>query len=483
MKAFAPYLSQALLRSFNEARACYNDSLQKNVKPEVSWVKLGLFSGRDAETAPQSFIVERTKPQQDSSFLVFVTVFLGDPGSFFVDAIVRRENGHYVVDDVIYGTDFARSNALTDYRRSDTARLSQYLSAGCSSQPLALVQSLYTQVVARHPHGIPEGEDMKIFTPYLSKALLHRIGLARACSADWGRHNPEQSTTEMASAYGLFSGEGADAEPQAFQIERAQSLKDGFTRVYVDLTAGKPPEREWSWSVAPVVVREDGHDVIDDVVYVNGATYANDEDRPADRRLSEYLSAGCDGPRWSGYRLPTQPEALVRSLYQQVVARTPGGIPSGADWKIFAPYMSKTLLHRIDVFNACVADYFRQHSDPNVKAPFGVFESGIFSGADERTGPRTFHIERTESEKDGSFRVDVKLTYGPSDGPGSWHVAPLLVRENGRLVVDDVVFIKDELPIYPPGVDWRLSQSLSSGCDGPHFVGYHDEQNDPKPQK
>jgi len=46
------------------------------------------------------------------------------------------------------------------------------------------------------------------------------------------------------------------------------------------------------------------------------------------------------------------------------------------------------------------------------EAPFGVYESGIFSGDDERTEPRTFHLERTESEKDGSVRVYVRLTLG-----------------------------------------------------------------------
>src|SRR5579863_3847223 len=133
-------------------------------------------------------------------------------------------------------------------------------------QPDALVRSLYTEVVARYPHDIPEGADMKIFAPYLSKALLHRIDLAKECSADWDRQDPEpELKKEMASAYGLFSGHGVEAEPRAFQIGRTRSEKDGSLRVYVNLTWEKPPQRSWTWRVAAVVMRESGHYVIDDV--------------------------------------------------------------------------------------------------------------------------------------------------------------------------------------------------------------------------
>ena len=65
--------------------------------------------------------------------------------------------------------------------------------------------------------------------------------------------------------------------------------------------------------------------------------------------------------------LPNDPEAFVRSFYQQVVARHPVGIPRGVDMKIFAPYLSKALLHKIDLAIACSYDWDRKHPDPNVK--------------------------------------------------------------------------------------------------------------------
>ena len=157
---------------------------------------------------------------------------------------------------------------------------------------------------------------------------------------------------QLVTSYGLFTGEGEKAEPGAFRIERTQSENDGSTRVYVNLTL-KPQKRPYTWPVAAVVLPEDGHYVIDDVIYINDSVYDNPEAKPPDRRLSEYLSAGCNGPHWIGYSLPNQPEALVRSLYRQVVRRRPVGIPWGADWRALAPYLSKTLLHRSDLAVAC----------------------------------------------------------------------------------------------------------------------------------
>jgi hypothetical protein len=342
------------------------------------------------------------------------------------------------------------------------------------TQPDVFVRSLYTQVVARHPHDIPEGADMKIFAPYLSKALMHRIDLAKACSDDWDRQNPEpELKEEMAAAYGLFSGDGVETEPRAFQVERTRFGEDGSARLYVKLTGENPPQRPWTWRVAAVVLRENGHYVIDDVIYVNDNIYDTPEDRPTDRRLSEYLSAGCNGPRWAGYSLPDQPVALVRSLYQQVVARPPVGMLSGADWKIFAPYLSKTLMHRIDLNIACGEDWHRQYPDPDLKPP--VLEMGLFSGNDEKTAPRSFHIERMESETDGSFRIYVRLANGTPHTSSwwVWKVAAILVRENGRFVVDDVIYLKEEKDEL--GADYRLSEALSDGCDGPRWVGYPNE--------
>jgi hypothetical protein len=339
-----------------------------------------------------------------------------------------------------------------------------------TAQPDALVRNLYREVVARHPHDIPKGADWEIFAPYLSRGLLHRIDLDGACSADRDRQSSDSRLmARIVSAFGLFSEE---AEPQTFQIEKTETDKDGSFRVYVNLTVEKPPRRPWTWPVAAIVIREGGQLVIDDVIYIDNHTY----DREADRRhqrLSKYLSAGCDGARWVGPTLPKQPEAFVRSLYAQVVARRPVGIPWGEDWKIFAPYCSKALLHRIDLALACGDDWNRQYPDPNLKPEIGWLELGLFSGGDDELELRTFHIERIHSENDGSFRVYVRLGWGyPPERPWISSVTASVLRENGHLFIDDVTYLKNE----PQDSEWRLSEGLSSGCDGPHWVGSHDSK-------
>lgn len=174
-----------------------------------------------------------------------------------------------------------------------------------------------------------------------------------------------------------------------------------------------------------------------------------------------------------------QPKALIQSLYQQVVVRHPIGIPKGADMKIFAPYLSKALLHRIDLATACGADWYRQNPNPQLKPAYGWLELGLFSGNDEEATPSSFVVERAQPKKDGSIRVYVKLTYEePGERPWIWHVAPIVLRANGQYVVDDVVFFEQG----EGSAEARLSAFLSEGCAGPRWVGLENSR-DRKPQK
>jgi hypothetical protein len=164
------------------------------------------------------------------------------------------------------------------------------------------------------------------------------------------------------------------------------------------------------------------------------------------------------------------PTAVVRSLYHVVVVRHPIGLPAGADMKALTPYLSKALLHRIDLAQACSTDWARQHPDPNLKPPSVWIEDGFFSGGNERALPGAFHVERVQPEKDGSFRAHVRLKYSEPAPKPYWYVDAIVTKENSHFVIDDVVFPRD---------DWdeesRLSQSLTEGCDGARWVG-HGEQ-------
>jgi hypothetical protein len=177
--------------------------------------------------------------------------------------------------------------------------------------------------------------------------------------------------------------------------------------------------------------------------------------------------------------VPAKPEAVVRSLYHVVVARHPIGLPTGADRKALAPYLSEGLLRELDTAQVCAGDYSRQHPRDDEKPEFEWLELGLFSGGNERASPSAFHIESAQPVPDGSFRVHARLTYKEPAGKSappynaaetfSWYVDVIVARDNGRLVVADVVFPKDEWDD-----ESRLTQALTAGCDGPRWVGYGD---------
>jgi hypothetical protein len=163
-----------------------------------------------------------------------------------------------------------------------------------------------------------------------------------------------------------------------------------------------------------------------------------------------------------------------------VMTRQPVGIPEETNMKILAPFLSKALLHRIDLAISCLDDWHRQNPEPHSKPEIGWLELGYFSGENERASPQTFKVERTQSGEDGSLRVYVRLTRSYPDGHSSiWRVAAVVVRENGHSVVNDVIYLKDDVR----DVEGRLSEALSAGCDGPHWVGFGSQQNSLKQQR
>jgi hypothetical protein len=166
---------------------------------------------------------------------------------------------------------------------------------------------------------------------------------------------------------------------------------------------------------------------------------------------------------------PEQPREMVRSLYSEVVARHPVGIPKGADMKALSPYLSKSLLHRIDLARACEDDYYRGHKGSTNKPDIEWLEFGLFTGGMEQASPRAFHTEREQPEEDGSVRVNVRLTWGSPSEPWIWRVVAIVVLENGHPLVDDVLFLSEE---KPSEVESRLSELLTAGCNGPHWIGY-----------
>jgi hypothetical protein len=92
-------------------------------------------------------------------------------------------------------------------------------------------------------------------------------------------------------------------------------------------------------------------------------------------------------------------DAVVRELYQQIVARRPLGIPKGADQTAIWPYLSKRLTYRLETAQACENSYFQQHAGENGKPGFNWLEVNLFSGGNEQALPSSAVIERTSAQK------------------------------------------------------------------------------------
>lgn len=164
-----------------------------------------------------------------------------------------------------------------------------------SQRAAALVQNFYRQVVAHETFGI-YGAEWKIFAPYFSIGLSREITTARSCGRDWARQAktrpPEKSPFSMEE--GVLSGtDDTTGDRPSFSVERTVIENDGSFLVYVSFKQlWPPPEKPVIWEVAPRVVMQAGHLVIDDIVYL----------QRDDRSLSEFLKVpGCEGPRWVGY--------------------------------------------------------------------------------------------------------------------------------------------------------------------------------------
>jgi hypothetical protein len=475
LKRLAPFLSQELLTRFTQASVCMNDWYVKGArageKPEISWTDLRPFAGEflDGEGGPDGFKLEKSEIEKDGSVRVFLQVTVktsqGHPYSTPVDAILIRENGHYAVDDVAYeGTRYRYVGGQSEDYSYEVSRLSQYLAVGCDDRA-QVVQNLYNEAMMRRPHDITVGQNWTPFAPYFSHALMSKIHEADLCSAEWNAQNPYPPLKALRPSADDLVTDGY-SNPASFQLQLLETEKDGSARMYLRLADAEQGD---AGRVAAVVIREGSRYVVDDVIYSNDADYADGE-KPRDRRLSDYLAAGCDGPHWIRNNLPNDPAALVQSFLTQIVARAPAGIPRGENWKVFAPYFSKRLLSEIDQSNICEAATVKAYElkmkeeDTVLKIP-SLDEDGIFTGGNERQGPASFHIEGVHAEDDGSVRVTVSLTWRDAQHPEEidrWRLTDVLTKEEGHYVLDDVFFLNDK---NANEVDGKLSETLLGTCE------------------
>ena len=178
----------------------------------------------------------------------------------------------------------------------------------------------------------------------------------------------------------------------------------------------------------------------------------------------------------------------VTDLYEQVVARHPIGIPTGADKTALWPFLSRRLTRQLESAQACQGDYFRQHPNPGMGPKPAWLNSGIFTGDGKRAAPFFINTGGKEAQKDGSYRVSMEAVERSNSGTndyiiaggirayrvepnGEWLIEATVVPEKGRFVVDDLRIFDGDSPYGPS----RLLSESFAGCDGDHWTGEHIE--------
>jgi hypothetical protein len=172
---------------------------------------------------------------------------------------------------------------------------------GLLDQPVVTsgVDDLFQKIVARHPIGIPTGEDKAALWPSLSKRLTKQLETAQGCQDDYlrRRSNADAGPKPAWLNSGIFTGISKRALPLSAFATHKEPQKDGSFAVSVQLTYVKLPgfvPDEANWGVIATVIPEDNRFVVDDVRLFDGL----DTNGPS-HLLSESF-AGCDGAHWTG---------------------------------------------------------------------------------------------------------------------------------------------------------------------------------------
>jgi hypothetical protein len=168
------------------------------------------------------------------------------------------------------------------------------------------VDDLYQRIVARHPIGIPTGEDKAALWPFLSRRLTQQLETAQACQDDYFRQHPNADAGPKPAwlGKGIFVGYGKRALPLSAFATHKELQKDGSFAVSVQLTYVKLPgfvPDEAGWALIAKVVLENNRFVVDDVRLFDGLY----TDGPS-HLLSETFT-GCNGSHWTGEGVDNNP--------------------------------------------------------------------------------------------------------------------------------------------------------------------------------
>ncbi|HEV2577235.1 MAG TPA: hypothetical protein VGU25_08490 [Acidobacteriaceae bacterium] len=172
-----------------------------------------------------------------------------------------------------------------------------------------VTRNLYDAIVARHPLGIPRGQDMMKISPLLSKSLRAQLQTAQACHDDYLRQHPRRENLPEPRWFnaGLFTGDSKLAAPKAALADHKERQQNGSFQVRVWLSrddiAPKSSSAALQWRtshVSALVKSEQARFVLDDI-----RLFAGDSADSPSHLLSESF-AGCDGRHWVGVNNMTE---------------------------------------------------------------------------------------------------------------------------------------------------------------------------------
>jgi hypothetical protein len=125
------------------------------------------------------------------------------------------------------------------------------------------------------------------------------------------------------------------------------------------------------------------------------------------------------------------PRTAVNAFYSTYLEVHPAGLPEGEDLERLEPLLSKRL-HGLIVDALQYRDAYIASHSADEKPPF--VDCDHFTSLFE--GPKSFEVGRAVAEPNGSWNVRVRFT----NASVRWEDAVVVVQEDGRYVIDDVVF-------------------------------------------
>jgi hypothetical protein len=160
--------------------------------------------------------------------------------------------------------------------------------------------------------------------------------------------------------------------------------------------------------------------------------------------------------------------SVVHRFYATVIKHHPIGIPTGAAKDALWPLLSRRLVRRLDLLQACEDDYFRRNQrllnpEPRAGDPYppailkpaiGWLEYGLFSGGNENALPAEISVRGVDAVGRDTFRVRVQFTYRdtfetygrPPDESNTfqWPGVVVVVRAQNGYRIDDYLPVDAE---------------------------------------